>query len=368
MTTTETRNRVQFMEAVRQNFAAKTADGVTKTDVEALDALLTQAASGVRGYITYWDIEVSGAENFFHQADACLKEWSNSSAFADRNVLKTVTQRVLAYYLKKERERTFPCENLGTGRITYRTLAHHISWCETTAANLLRDLGFYGDALALYQTAVQTAGSYYESARDQAYGEQRKLVAAYRRSGQTITELNELDARLQRHIVESARRQAVHNVYNLTKWTDACYWDTPLKAAHQFLKEMSYADEKTRDLILRPAYEVSAEALIHDRDNVVKDQAKYGRTPEQCSWRSESLIEMYERLGNQDKVKEWRRVYLRAKQLELIEWIARFTDRVGEKKEGDLKQRRKAPEKILENLAEVTLELAQLDGYNFSKS
>ncbi|MGM5484189.1 MAG: hypothetical protein ACQER9_04725 [Nanobdellota archaeon] len=238
-------------------------DTASQMPEERLEEIVEDMASGTPGKTIIFDIHVSGTQNFFWEMYKRLENLDQSEV--DMEGLYNVADAVIKYYLGNETIREFSRLDLVNNRTFNRTDPHHISASERWSGDLMRDLGFFEKAARLYANALNTAGSFYEGARDHAKKEIRKLISLYRQSDQSLGSLDRLEKNERNDIVDNCREEVQYRIMNLAKWSPASYWDMPIIKDQEKLKEMGY-DEQEREQTLQSVYRTAAQAMINDSE------------------------------------------------------------------------------------------------------
>jgi len=196
--------------------------------------------------------------------------------FVDQQVLFLVTCAYLDFDADRARSHKVAFENLATGRVRMDSSPVSMALAGQAAGELFLELGFYEKAYSNLR--------YWDSP-----WESLKVIAAYRKSGQQITSLDQTIQRLVAEAVTEATRQVVHDIRKLAGSYGFGHWDNSLSRARSELSKMGFSAEETRGH-MRPAYDAALQMLLAGHEST------------EGSWYMNELVTLYrEYLGDPKK-------------------------------------------------------------------
>lgn len=286
-------NITQKLNVITGNFGRITIAEMTESRKGEILFLLQEIERCHYGDTIHFGIERSKTEIFFNHMEKVIYEWSKKEIFSDRQVLRTVAQLVIDIFLGKERVRDFESiENGGLGRRVYHPDAYHISCCESEAGDFLLSLGFFEDALDLFNKSVCTAKEVGQT--EIAWESMFNLAKKYLKTDHKSVAIDKMICKLTSRIVKIHKRKVVQNILdeNHIEWIDHQNWDRSIKGFrfHEQLAELGH-DEAKQLLLLKSVYRAAVRAIKDFKlENVAKD------SDQGIGWNKE-IKRVYEQVG-----------------------------------------------------------------------
>ena len=318
------KSRLNF---ITKEFSEKDAEKISESEKSNLKKVIEELAESLSGYTTHWDIEISSAESFFDNMSSFLKQWELTHTFRDKKTLHLVANEATDLFLEKEKERKFPfIDTFHGSKRVYHTDPQHISSKEISAGDLMRDLGFYEDALSLYYKAKGTVEQYYKgtprkyysgAAAEDAAKKIRVLFVKYKESGEQSEKMDKEMGWAGDSIVDTAKRNVKEGFPTPPgyDWEYNRSWEKDLTKAKNELSEIGFSKEE-QDKLLREAYIEAIRVMIAEHHN-----AKEKRPDLKITTRMNDIIKLYRVVGEDKKASEWELKYLNLQAEDLRETI-----------------------------------------------
>ncbi len=300
----KTESRLNFIRRLSKKETTEISD-TEKKELEAATEYLSKVATG---YLDFADEVHSSAEASFENMSGFLRELEREQV--PKENLELIANNVVYSFLKKERMRKPGTGGLGRwGRPQSPYENPYRTNCNVRdAGNLMRDLGFYERALSLYRSVLR-AGE--EGQTPEIGKNMRALFKACRKSGELSGEKME---KAEKAMIEQVLEDATGSIRRGIKdameiYPSSTFYRSVWGGFRGTFKEV---DEKLEEMGID---EAKRSQLSEDLRNktIIQLVAMHKNNPRVREKSSETILDLYKKSGNKEKIDEWELKHLKAK-------------------------------------------------------